>query len=118
MAIETGALLVGWNRAISGREGVAAEAFAQTNAYFEKLQKNGKVTSFEPVFLQLHGGDFNGFWLVKGNHQNLDWIRTDEEFTELLLRANHCMTGVGVIPAYTGNNIQELMSRWVKTTPR
>jgi hypothetical protein len=32
MAIETGALIIGWNRAVAGREGVAAETFAQTNA--------------------------------------------------------------------------------------
>lgn len=118
MAIETNTLLIGWNRPIVGREGVAAECFAATNAYFEKQQKSGKITSFEPVFLQLHGGDFNGFWLVKGTNQNLNTMQTDEEFVELLLRVNHCVTGVGVTQGYAGQQVQEVMGRWLKTLPR
>ncbi len=118
MAIETGALVVGWNRAIVGRESAAAEAFATAVSYYEKQVKAGKLTSFEPYFLTAHGGDLNGFWILKGSHQNLEWIRSDEEFTDNLLRATHCLEGVGVIPAYTGAVIGDMMQRWMKTLPR
>ena len=118
MAIENNAYILGWNRAIVGREGVASELFGTTVAYFERLQKNGKIESFEPVFLATHGGDFNGFFYVKGTTNNLHWVTTDEEFVDLLLRATHCLENVGWTPAYRGNVVPEMMTRWTKTIPR
>lgn len=118
MTVETNALIIGWNRAVVGREAAAGECFATTVAYYEKLLKTGKITSYEPFFLAHHGGDFNGFFVLKGTNANLDWVRTDEEFVDNLLRANHCLTNVGVIPAYTGAGIQDMMTRWTKTIPR
>lgn len=118
MTVECNALIIGWNRAVVNREVAAAECFATTVAYYEKLQKTGKITSFEPFFLQAHGGDFNGFFVLKGTNANLDWVRTDEEFVDNLTRAQHCLTNVGVIPAYTGNTIQDMMARWTKSIPR
>ncbi len=118
MTVETNALIIGWNRAVVGRESVAAECFATTVAYYEKLQKNGKITSYEPYFLSHHGGDFNGFFVLKGTNADLDWVRSDEEFVDNIVRATHCLTNVGVIPAYTGNTIQDMMTRWTKQIPR
>jgi hypothetical protein len=119
MTIETGALIIGWNRAVPGREAAAAELFGTVTSYYEKLQKNGKITNWEPVFLQQHGGDFNGFFIVRGTNTNLDWLVKEDEFVEHNLRAAHCLTNFGVIPAYVGTNtIQEMMQRWTKTIPR
>jgi hypothetical protein len=119
MAIETNTLVVGWNRAVPGREGAAAELFAGATAYYEKLQKAGRITAWEPLFLSQHGGDFNGFFVIRGTQTNLDWVRSDEEFVELILRAGHCLENVGVIPAYSGLNvIGDLMTRWTKSVPR
>jgi hypothetical protein len=119
MAIESNALIIGWNRAVVGREAVAGELFAKTSAYYDKLQKSGKITSWEPMFLQQHGGDLNGFFVLKGTSANLDAIRSEEEFVDLILRAGHCLTNVGVIPAYSGmNTIMDMMTRWTKAIPR
>jgi hypothetical protein len=118
MAIETQAFLFGWTRVNPGREALAGELFASTLGYWEKLQKAGKIASFEPVFLQAHGGDLNGFFFIKGTHAKLDAVKTDEEFVDLVLRAGHCLDGVGVIPAYTGNVVGEMMTRWTKSAPR
>jgi hypothetical protein len=119
MAIETNALFIGWNRSVSGREGQAAELFAATTSYYEKLQKTGKIASWEPMFLQQHGGDLNGFFVLKGTQANLDAVRADEEFVDLILRAGHVLENVGVIPAYAGlPTIGEMMTRWTKQVPR
>lgn len=118
MALESNALIIGWNRAVVGREAAAGELFATTSAYYDKLQKSGKLTSWEPMFLQQHGGDLNGFFVLKGTSANLDAMRSDEEFVELILRAGHCLTNVGVIPAYTGASVMDMMTRWMKTVPR
>lgn len=119
MAIETNALIIGWNCAVPGREAVAGELFATTSAYYDKQVKAGKLTSFEPMFLSQHGGDLNGFFILRGTRANLDTLRTEDEFVELVLRAGHCLQNVGVIPAYSGMaTIQDMMTRWSKTVPR
>src|SRR5262249_35495396 len=113
MAIESNALVIGWNRAVVGREAVAGELFVTTVAYYAKLVKTGNAPSWEPMFLQQHGGDLNGFFILKGTAANLDWVRSDDEFVEMILRAGHCLENVGVIPAYTGMaTIQDMMTRW------
>jgi DMSO reductase anchor subunit len=119
MAIETNTLVVGWNRAVSGREAAAGELFGATVGYYEKQVKAGKLTGWEPMFLTAHGGDFNGMFILRGTGANLDAIRQDEEFVELILRAQHCLENVGVIAAYSGMNvIQDMMMRWTKQIPR
>ncbi len=117
--IEFGALVIGWNRAIPGREAAAGELFGSVTAYYDKQVKAGRLTGWEPIFLAQHGGDFNGFFLLRGTHANLDQIQRDEEFVENSLRASHCLENFGVIPAYVGqSSIQEMMTRWTKTIPR
>jgi hypothetical protein len=119
MTIETNTLVIGWNRPTIGREGVAAELFANTQGYLEKQVKANKLTSFEPVFLEAHGGDFNGFWLVKGTHQQIDQLRREDEFVDIVMRALHCVDGFGVNGAYSGQQlIGEMMTRWTKQIPR
>lgn len=119
MALETGALFLGWSRAVPGRESVAGELFAQTVGWYDKQQKAGKITSWEPVFLTPHGGDLAGFFIIRGTHANLNAILADDEFVDIQLRAGHCLENFGVVPAYVGMNvIQDMMGRWTKTTPR
>lgn len=118
MAIETGALIVGWNRAVPGREAQAAELFAQAMGYYEKIQKSGKLNGFENFFLTQHGGDFNGFTVLKGTHQNLASLQMDDEFVDIQIRAGHLLQNFGVIPAWTGKEVGEMMTRWTKHIPR
>lgn len=118
MGIETNAMIFGWNRPVVGRETHAAELFSQTVAYFEKCQKGGKLESFEPCFLEIHGGQFNGFFFLKGTHQNLAWMQSDQDFQDILIRAGLCLEQAGLVPAWRGNAIGEIMARWMKAIPR
>jgi hypothetical protein len=118
MGIETNALIFGWNRPAFGRETHAAELFGQTVSYFEKLQKSGKLESFEPCFLEIHGGQFNGFFFVKGTHQNLHWMQTDQDFQDILIRAGLCLEGAGIVPSWRGSAVNDVMARWTKAIPR
>ncbi len=118
MKIETEALMIGWNHAIPGREAAAGELFAVALAFYEKQQKAGKITSFEPEIIQAHGGDRNGYFFVKGTHANLDALQSDDEFVDLLMRMTSCLHGVSVNPCYVGKVIPDLMQRWAKSLPR
>ncbi len=115
--VQTNTVMFGWNRAIPGREGMAAELFAHTVNYYTQLKSSGQLESWEPVFLNRHGGDLNGFFLLKGTHEQLDTIMSSDEWVDLTMRAEQYLQGVGVITGYSGSVIPELMNRWTKTIP-
>ena len=53
----------------------------------------GRIESFEPVMLAAHGGDLNGFFLLKGEVEKLDEVRRDDTFRNLTIEANYCLDG-------------------------
>ena len=59
-------LFIGWGEVVRGRETEALEVFNETLAYYGRLQEEGAIESFEPVFLEPHGGDLSGFILIRG----------------------------------------------------
>ncbi len=115
--VQTNVVLFGWNRAIAGREGMAGELFAHTVSYFEKLKSTSGLESYEPVFLNRHGGDLNGFFLLKGSHAQLDTMMSSDEWIDISMRADQYLLGVGIITGYTGSTVPEMMNRWIKTIP-
>lgn len=115
--LQSNGIMFGWNRPVVGREGMAAELFTRTVSYFEKQKSMGTIESWEPVFLANHGGDLNGYFLIRGTHAQLATMKSSDEWLELVMRASQCLTNVGTIEAYTGNTVQDLMTRWTKTIP-
>ena len=57
-------LFVGWGEVIAGREQQATQVFGETMEYFGRLQQAGEIAGVEPFFLEPHGGDLGGFFLV------------------------------------------------------
>jgi hypothetical protein len=115
--IQSNVILFGWNRPIVGREGMAAELFAHTVNFYEKLKSSNNIENYQPVFLASHGGDLNGFFLVTGTHAQLDTLQSSDEFVDIVTRAGLYLEGVGVIEGYVGNTVQDLMTRWTKAIP-
>jgi hypothetical protein len=108
------AMFLGWNRSISGREQQAMQLFQKTMEYYGQLQADGRIESFEPVVLGNHGGDLNGFVLLKGDPEKLDEIRREDTFQEFSIEANYCLENFGVVPGYVGDGIVDVFSRWSK----
>jgi hypothetical protein len=108
------ALFMGWNRAVIGREQRAMDLFAKATEYYAKSQSEGKIESFEPVILSAHGGDLNGFFLIKGDATKLSELRREDTFMEHLIEAGLCLEGFGVIEAVIGDRITEVFSRYTK----
>jgi hypothetical protein len=115
---QTNTIILGWNRAVAGRETAAMELFATTMSFYEKQKASGKLESYEPVFLERHGGDMNGFFILRGTHAQIDALVGNDEFREIVMRADHCLMGLGVIQAYSGPVVGELMQLYGKTIPR
>ncbi len=110
----THGMFIGWNRPKSGHEAQAIETFQSVIAYLGKQQQHGAIESFEPAFLGPHGGDLNGFVLVRGDRARLDTLRWSDEFLDLTTRANIFVDGFGVLPLVLGAEIAAQMQRFAK----
>lgn len=107
-------LFIGWNRAVAGQEQKALALLGKGQEYFARLQSEGKIESFETVVLNVHGGDLNGFILIRGEAQKLFEIQNEDEWLDLLTEANICLQGVGVVPGYIGEGLQNQMARMAR----
>jgi hypothetical protein len=102
-------LFIGWGEVVRGREAEATDLFNETLAYYGRLQEEGEIESFEPVFLEPHGGDLNGFILIRGDAERLASLRVSEEFTRFSLRATLIVDGFGVVGADMAERLQRQM---------
>ena len=107
-------LFIGWNRPVVGREQQAMQLFQKVMEFYAKLQADGRIESFEPVMLGAHGGDLNGFFMLKGSAEKLAEIREDDTFMNQVTEANFCLEGFGVIIGYIGEGLNDVFSRWSK----
>jgi hypothetical protein len=106
------ALFIGWGEVVRGREAKAVEVFNESIQYYAQLQQDGKIESFEPWFLAPHGGDLDGFILLRGDREQLDEIRRSAEFERLQTRAGLIVDRTGAINAYTGDALGRLMGQF------
>ena len=106
----TGALVIGWGPAVRGREHKALQVFNEAIQFYTRLQQQGTIESFEPVALEPHGGDLNGFLLIRGDREKLNALRISEEFLRLSNRAALIVDNFGVITAFIGEELQRLFA--------
>jgi hypothetical protein len=99
-------LFIGWGEVVRGREVAAAELFRETLGYYASLQEQGVIESFEPVFLEPHGGDLAGFILIRGDAEKLAELRVSEEFTQLSIRVGLIVNNLGVVGADLGERLE------------
>ena len=107
-------LFLGWNRPSVGREQQAMELWGKTLEYYGKLQADGRIESFEPVILSAHGGDLNGFFLIRGDAEKLNEIRGEDAFLDFVVEANYCLDGFGVVTGWIGEGLEDIFARWAK----
>ncbi len=116
--LQSNGIMFGWNRPVAGREAMAGELFKSTTSWLEKWKVQGNIESWEPVFLQTHGGDLNGFFWIRCTPTQLTTLKSNDEWVDIVMRAGQYLTGVGVIECYAGSStVQDLMSRWTRTIP-
>ena len=105
-------LFIGWNRPIPGREKAALGLFSEAIAFYSEQKASGQITSFEPVILNVHGGDLNGFILVKGDEAKLDALQRSDKFQDLTTKVDLIVQGVGVIRGWSGESLASQMQRY------
>ncbi len=110
-------LFFGWNRSVPGRERMSAEHFQSFGEYLATQQRKGLIQSFEPVFLDPHGGELAGFFLIRGESVQLDALTATTEWRTHTVRASVHLDKSGAVRGAAGELIQERMGMWLKEIP-
>jgi hypothetical protein len=109
-----GVIFQGWDRPVPGREKQAMQLFQKVLAYYSKSKTEGKIESFEAVSLTPHGGDLNGFILVRGDAKKLSEAYNDPPAVEMRVEANYYLSGFGSVFGYTGESLTKIFAQWAK----
>jgi len=115
--MSSNALFFGWNRPVIGRERMSAEHFGGFVQYLNGLQQKGTISAYDIVFLNPHGGDMNGFFLIRGEPGQLNALTASAEWVGHVTRAMVHLDHAGVVPAVTGDMIQARMDLWLQNLP-
>ena len=107
-------IFLGWNRPSVGREQQAMKVFQKSLEFYGKLKTEGRIESFEPVILSAHGGDLNGFILIRGDAKKLSEVKREETFVDLVIEGEYCVDGFGHVDGYIGDGLNDILSRWAK----
>ena len=106
------ALFIGWGQVVRGREKRAVQVFNESVGYWGELRGAGKIEDFEVVLLAPHGGDLQGFALLRGSEEQVGALRADEEFQRRTARADLIIESQGVIDAVIGDGIARVMAQY------
>jgi hypothetical protein len=105
------ALLIGWTRPVQGRESGAHAKLGEMIAWLLSLQMTQKIESFESVMLRPHGGDLNGFFLLRGDRGKLADLRETEQFRDWEAWGSYALEGFGVAEAALGKAFKDVLDR-------
>jgi hypothetical protein len=106
------ALFIGWGQVVRGREKRAVQVFNESVEYWGGLQGDGKIEDFEVVLLTPHGGDLQGFALLRGSEEQVAALRSDEEFRRRTTRADLIVESQGVVDAVINEGIARAMGQY------
>ncbi len=107
-------LFVGFGRPISGREQNSTKVFTEAVEYWTGLQEAGQIESWDAIFLEPHGGDLGGFFLVWGEREAIARVRSSDELAALNQRAQLIVENFGVVGAERGAQVQTQMGKFVE----
>jgi len=105
-------LFIGFGAPRAGREIQASRVFGEVMAYFMGLKGSGQIENVEVALLEVHGGDLNGFIMLRGDQEQLGRVRSSAEFQRLVLRGGFAVDHVGVVSA----RLDAEAARWVGET--
>jgi hypothetical protein len=106
------ALFIGWGQVVRGREKRALQVFNESVEYWGGLQGDGKIEDFEVVILTPHGGDLQGFALLRGSEDQVAALRADEEFQRRVTRADLIVESQGVVDGAIGEGLARGLAQY------
>ncbi len=107
-------LFVGFGQPVRGREQSSTKVFAEAVAFWTRLQESGEIESWDAIFLEAHGGDLSGFFLVLGERDAIARVRTSEEMMRLNQRAQLIVENFGVVGVERGAQVESQMANFLQ----
>ena len=97
------AVVIVSDRVRQGRERRALRVFAAGREYFEGLEKQKAIESFEAgIAGPAAPTDISGFWMVRGTEDQLREVRESKEFRRLMIRATLVVENIRVVRVLIG----------------
>jgi hypothetical protein len=103
-------IFLSWKRVNPGYDQQGLELFQEMTHYFDTLQRDKTIQSYDVVFLGLNGGNLSGFFLLRGDSTKLDALQASEEWQVTQGRVQRYMEDPTVIRGMAGDEIQKLMA--------
>jgi hypothetical protein len=103
-------LFIGWGEVVHGREERALEVFNETLELYGQLQSDGRIEDFEVALLDPHGGELQGYALLRGSEEQIDSVRRSEEFLRVMTKASLVVDDLGIIGASIGEGLGRAIS--------
>jgi hypothetical protein len=107
-------VFIGFGFPARGRERGALTVFQELMEFLGAQAQAGNPESFEPVFLQPHGGDLGGFVLIRGDRGKLDAMVASQEFVRIVTRAQVITDNMGVVNCFLGDELQRQMGSFLE----
>ena len=98
-------LFIGWGEIVRGREDRALDVFNETLEMYGTLQSDGRIEDFEVALLDPHGGELQGYVMLRGSEDQIDAVRRDEDFQRLMTKASLLVDDLGIIGASIGEGL-------------
>jgi hypothetical protein len=109
-------LFIGFGWPVRGREQKAAQVFNEAVELWSRLQQEGQIESWDAIFLEPHGGDLGGFFLLRGDQNKIAQVRGSDDFVRLSARAQLIVENYGVVGAEMGARIQTQMQLFLSNS--
>jgi hypothetical protein len=103
-------LFIGWGEVVRGREDRALDVFNETLELYGQMESDGRIESSEVVLLTPHGGELQGYALLRGSEAQMDAVARDEDFQRLMTKASLIIDDLGIIPAAIGEGLGRAMA--------
>jgi hypothetical protein len=104
-------LFISWGQATPGREERAMEVFNDAVGYYGRLQQDGRIEAFDACILDPNG-DVAGYFQLHGSADQLDAVREDDEFRDILVAASLIVDRLRMAMGMTGAAVGTAMERF------
>ncbi|SRR6266498_1270738 len=108
-------LFVGFGFPVRGREQKAAQVFNEAVELWTRLQNEGEIESWDAVFLEPHGGDLGGFFLLRGDQEKIARVRGSDDLLRVATRAQLIVDNFGLVGAEMGERIGTQMQLFLES---
>jgi hypothetical protein len=103
-------LFIGWGQVVRGREDRALDVFNETIELYGQMQSDGRIESFDVALLEPHGGELQGYVMLRGSEEQIDAVRRSEDFERVMTKGSLIVEDLGVINAAIGEGLARAMA--------